>query len=312
MSLQSNVKEKNRKELKRRIYNYWELYLFMLPAIVSVGIFKYWPMYGVVMAFQNVKFGVSISQNTWIGLRNFTRFFNGIWFETIVRNTVIISLLTTIATIPFPIILALLIYNSSSRRLGKIVQNITYLPHLLSIVLVISVVQLFCNGSTGLINIMLERAGQKTISFFGEPRWVYPMYVISELWQQTGYSAIIYIGALAAVDSDLIEAAEIDGAGKLRRIYHIQIPCILPTIATMMVLNVGKLFAVGADKMLLLQTNLNLDTSEIISTYVYKVGMESAQYSFSTAVNLLQNVINLILVLLVNQLTKKMADTSIF
>jgi len=312
VQLTKEMKKQNRKILRHQIYVHRELYLFMLPAIVAVIIFKYWPMNGLLMAFQNVKIGRTIWENPWVGFKWFERFFNGTYFTTVLKNTILISLLTTLATMPFPIILSLLIYNSPSRKLGKAIQNITYIPHLLSIVLVMGVLSIFCNGSSGLINILLKNVGLSQINFYGEEAWVYPLYVISDIWQATGYSAVVYIGALSAVDHDLIEAAQIDGANKLKRVLYIQLPCIMPTVATMLILNVGKLFNVGADKMLLLQTNLNIGASEIISTYVYKLGFEGSQYGFSTAVNLFQNVINLILVLLVNRIVKKLADVSIF
>ena len=296
---------------RKEIWRHRELYIFMIPALIVLFIFSYVPMYGVIMAFQQVKFGVPIWENQWVGLYNFKRFFNSAWFGTTIKNTVVISLLQNVLLWPAPLLLALLLHNSSSKKVSKFVQNFTYLPHLLSTVIVVSILNLFCAGETGLINILLDNMGHDRINFFGEKAWVYPLYIISGIWQSTGYEAIVFLGSLSAVDESLEEAAMIDGAGKLKRIWYIQLPCILPTVITMLILNMGKLFAMGADKMLLLQTDMNLEASEVIATYVYKTGFGSAQYGFSTAVGLFQNIINLIMLFLVNKVSKKLTDISI-
>ena len=290
----------------------WELYLFMVPALVLTFIFAYIPMYGVLMAFQDVKIGVPMWENEWVWFKHFQRFFNSPWFTTTLKNTLSISLISNALCWPIPLFLALLIYNSTKPGLAKMAQNFSYLPHLLSTVLVISIVRLFCSGDSGLINIMIRKFGGTPINFFGDPDWVYPMYVISDIWASFGYGAIVYLGALSAVDKSLLEAAEIDGAGKLKQIWHIQLPCIIPTIVTMLVLKMGQLFAMGADKMLLIQTDANIMTSEVIATYVYKSGLGGFQYGFATAVGLFQNIVNLTLVILVNKAAKKLTDVSIF
>ena len=298
--------------LRKEIWRHRELYLFLVPAVIQVIIFAYWPMYGVLMAFQDVKIGVPIWQNEWVGLKHFLRFFDSAWFGTTIKNTISISFIANLVCWPVPLVLAILIYNSTSKKLAKIAQNFSYLPHLLSIVLIVSILRLFCSGDTGLINILLNNMGKERINFFGDPDWVYPLYIISEIWASFGYGAIIYLGALTAVDKSLMEAAEIDGAGKLQRIWYIQLPTIIPTIVTMLVLKTGQLFGMGADKMLLLQTPSNLKSSEVIATYVYKSGIGSMQYGFSTAVGLFQNVINLTLVILINKVSKKLTEVSIF
>ena len=295
----------------RAVWKSRELYLLMLPALAALFIFSYIPMYGTLMAFQDVKLGNSILENTWVGLKHFIRFFNGAWFWTTIKNTVAICFLNNILCWPFPLILALLLHNSSNEKIKKITQSATYIPYLLSLVLVVSIINLFCSGETGLINILLEKLGHKRINFFGDPNWVRPLYVISSIWQQTGYGAIIYIAALSGVDASLEEAAMIDGAGKWKRILHVQLPSILPTVITMLIMNMGQAFSLGADKMLLLQTDLNLSKSEIISTYVYKTGFISTQYGFSTAVGMFQSVVNLLVLLIVNKISKKVTDISV-
>ena len=284
----------------------------MLPAIIVLLIFSYGPMYGLVMAFQDVKIGVPILQNKFVGLRHFNRFFSSMWFGVTVRNTVLISLLMHIVCWPVPLFLALLLHNCVNTKLKKTAQNFSYLPHLLSVVIVVNIVRLLCDGQSGLINILLREFGKDSISFFGDPKWVYPMFVLSGIWQNAGYDAIIYLGALSAVSEELEDAARIDGAGKLKCIWHIQIPCILPTIVILLILNMGQMFVIGADKMLLLQTDLNIARSEIIDTYVYKTGIGGSQYGFASAVGIFQNIINLGLVVLTNRIAKRLTDVSLF
>lgn len=296
--------------LKKEIWRHRELYLFLLPAIVFKFIFHYIPIYGVGMAFQDVKIGDAFGQSAWIGLYHFKRFFSSHWFPILMKNTLSISFLTNVLTWPFPLILALLLHNSSNKRLSKVVQNVTYLPYLLSVVIIVSILNVFC-GDTGIINILLKNAGLQKINFFGDPDWVYPFHVILGVWKGTGYGAIIFLSALSGVDEEMIEAAKIDGAGKLRVIWNIQLPMILPTIITLLILNLGSSFNVGVDQALLLQTDLNLRSSEVISTYVYKTGVSSMQYGFSTAVGLFQTLVNFILMLTVNMISKKTTDMSI-
>lgn len=308
----SQEKALARKKLRKEIWKYRELYLFMLPALVVLVIFFYGPMYGIVMAFQDVRIGVPIFQNAFVGLKHFQRYFSSIWFGTTLRNTIMVSLLVQVLCWPVPLILALLLHNCVHPRLKKTAQNFSYLPHLLSIVVVVSVIRLLCDTQSGLINILLTKMGGERINFFADPKWVYPMYVISAIWQDSGYNAIVYLGALSSVSAELEDAARIDGAGKLKCIWHIQLPCIMPTIVILLILNMGKMLVMGADKMLLLQTDVNLSRSEIIDTYVYKTGIGGAQYGFATAVGMFQNVINLVLVFLTNKIAKKLTDVSIF
>lgn len=297
--------------LRKEIWRHRELYLFLLPGFLAMLLFEYGPMYGIVTAFQNVKFGKSYWGNEWVGFDNFKRLFNSAWFGTMIKNTVSISLLSTVLSWPIPITLALLLHNCTKTRLKKTAQMASYLPYLLSTVVVVSIINVFCAGDYGLINILLQNLGKERISFFGEPGWVWPLYIISGIWKNAGYNAVIYMGALSAVDEELMEASRIDGASKIQSIWHIQIPTIMPTIITMLIMNIGNMFAVGSEKMLLLQTDLNLSASEIISTYVYKVGINQTQYGFSAAVGLFQNVVNVILLLTVNWICKKKTDTSI-
>lgn len=297
---------------KRKTWRCRELYFMILPTLVALIFFSYVPMYGIIMGFQDVKIGNSFGNNEWIGLYHFKRLFESFWFDKIVRNTVVISLVSHLVVWPIPLTLALLLHNSTSKYIKKTSQMTSYLPHLLSTVVVVSIITLFCSSESGLINILLNRFGYEKIRFLGDTEWVLPVYTISSVWTSAGYSAIVYLGALSSVDEQMVEAARIDGASKLQIIWHIQLPSILPTVVTMLILSMGSLFSLGTEKMLLLQNSLNLEASEIIGTYVYKAGMTQAQYGFSTAVGLFQNVINLIMMLTVNTISRKVSQTSIY
>lgn len=306
---------KNRVSGKRALFKeMWinrELYLFILPAFIAVIIFSYAPLYGVLMAFQDVKIGNAILQNEWVGLKHFIRFFEGAWFSDIMKNTVLTSLSCQLVTWVVSVFLAILLHNTNSSRLKKTSQTLSYIPHLMSTVVVVSIINVFCAGDSGLINILLRNLGLDGVNFFGSRKWVLPLYLISEIWTSCGYGAIIYLGTLNSIDEEIMEAAKIDGAGKLKRIRYIQLPLLTSTMAVMLIMKMGNVMSLGAEKMLLLQTDLNIRSSEVISTYVYKTGVSGGQFGFATAVGLFQSVVNLLLVLLTNWICKKMTDTSI-
>lgn len=301
-----------KRRIKKGFLSNWEYYVMLLPAIVLVFIFSYLPMYGLQMAFKETRLGVNFLKGDWIGFDNFTRFFNSGWFGTIMKNTILLSIVSHFIALPFTILLALLIFNCISKRVSKFAQTFTYLPHLLSSVLVMSILNLFCNGETGIVNIVLRLLGMQTINFFGRNDLVLPLFVITNLWQNMGFSAIVYLASLNFIDLGIVEAARIDGANKLKIMTKIQIPWILPTIVTMLILSMGNALTVATDKVLLLQTDMNLAASEVISTYIYKAGIENAQYGFASAVGLFQNIINLGMMLFVNWLSRRISETSIF
>lgn len=284
----------------------------LLPAIVVTFIFAYMPMYGLQIAFKTTRLGANYLNGDWIGFDNFTRFFQAGWFGIIMKNTVLLSVVSYVITFPFTILLALMIFNSVNKRLAKFTQTFTYLPHLLSSVVVIGILNLFVNGETGLVNIALRLLGQDTISFFGRNDLVLPLYITTNLWQHVGFSAIVYLAALNSIDPSIVESARIDGANKFKVMMKIQIPWIMPVIITMLILNMGHILNVSVDKVLLMQTDLNISASEVIATYVYKAGIQGAQYGFATAVGLFSNCINLVMLLSINWLSKRINETSIF
>lgn len=297
---------------KKGFLRQWRLYALLLPGFLVLIVFHYIPMYGVTLAFKDVYIGQSIFEGTWVGLKHFERLFSSDLFSTIFKNTLVITLTKTLLLWPLPIIFALMVHNCVHKRVRKVTQSISYLPHLMSTVVVVSIIELFCSSETGLINVILNQLGMEEIYFMGESKWFLPMYFVSDIWTTLGADAVIYIAALSSVDQECIEAAQIDGASKLQRMWYVDIPTIMPTIILLFIMSMGRVLNLGYEKVLLMQNDLNLGVSEIIGTYVYKTGLQSAQYSFSTAVSLFNNVVGLILVLVTNKIAKKAADISLF
>jgi putative aldouronate transport system permease protein len=294
------------------IRQHWPLYLFLLPTVVYFLLFRFYPLYGLQLAFKNYRVVDGIAGSPWVGLDNFRRFFSTADFGKLMWNTLGVSVFTLIFTFPLPIILALLLNQLPSLRYKKLVQTTVYAPHFISTVVMVGMIFLFTSPSSGLINKIIEGFGGKAIHFTAEPGWFVPMYVISEIWQSTGWGSILYLAALAGVSPELHEAALVDGANKFQRVWHIDIPGILPTIVIMMILNAGKIMNVGFEKAYLMQTSLNIRASEIIATYVYKRGVLKSQISFATAVGLFESVVNMILVLIVNWISRSVTDSSLF
>ena len=297
--------------LARRVWDYREMYLLLLPAFALVFIFNYIPMYGIIMAFQDVGFGDKFGQSDWVGLYHIKRFLNGILIDRLLRNTVLTAIVGMMCRWPIGLLLAFLLHNSTNRYIKKATQSLTYIPHLFSAVVIINVFRILLGYDNGLINQLIEGLGFDRIHFLTEGVWIIPIYVLSDIWAHTGADAVVYIGALSGVDEQMMEAARIDGASKWRIIWNIQLPSIMPTVITMLILSMGNLFNVGAEKMLLLQNDLNLENSEIISTYVYKHGVKGALYGYSAAIGLFQNVVNLAMMLIVNWLGDKFAGMSV-
>lgn len=301
----------HRRSLPQRMLDHWQVYLLLLPALVITIIFKYVPLYGVQLAFKSMKLGQTIETARWVGWSNFERFFNTGAFERTVTNTLMIGV-STVLTFPLPLALALLLHNCISKGTKRIAQTVTYIPNLVSVTVTMSIVLLFCNGSSGFINIMLKKFGFNTISFMGEEGYVLPLYLISEIWSKTGYNSVIYLAALASVSTELIDASMIDGCSKIKRIWYIDIPAIMPTIVTLLIMNMGTFFAASTEKMLLLQTDLNIAASETIGTYTYKLGFVNRQYGYSAAVDLFTNLVNFSMLLLSNFIARRVSDSSLF
>ncbi|MEY9971204.1 putative aldouronate transport system permease protein [Lysinibacillus sp. RC46] len=308
---QSKVKRNHWVEWKKSIRKNWELYLLLVPVILYFLIFHYYPLYGLQIAFKDFIATKGITGSPWVGFKHFERFFDSYYFWRLIKNTIGIGVFTLLVSFPVPIIIALLLNEVKSLRFKKFIQTIIYAPHFLSTVVVVGMLLLFLK-SDGMINQVITLFGGTPIDFISEPAWFKSIYVLSDVWQTMGWSSIIYIAALSAVDPAQHEAAMMDGASKFQRIIHINIPAIMPTIVILFILNVGSVMAIGFEKVFLLQNDLNISTSDVISTFVYRSGIIEAQYSFSAAVGLFNSIINFILLIMVNQIAKKVSDTSLW
>ena len=287
------------------------LYLLLLPSFIIFLLFTYYPMYGVIIAFKDFSPAQGILGSPWVGFKNFIQYFNSYQFWPTIRITIVISLYTIVVTFPLPVFLALMCNQIRARRFKKFFQVSTYLPHFISTVVMCGMIILFLSPSTGIIAKLAGIFGFTLPNLMGSASAFPSIYVWTEAWQHVGWDSILYIATLSAIDPTLYEAATMDGASKWKRMIHIDIPALLPTATIMFILRMGSVMSVGFEKIYLLQNTLNSSTSEIISTYVYKMGLVSNQYSLSSAIGLFNNVINLVLLLLVNYTSKKLSDTSL-
>lgn len=286
--------------------------MFLLPSLAYFIIFHYVPMIGVQIAFRDYTARAGMWGSEWIGMGNFQTFITSFQFPVLVRNTVYLSLMALVLGFPLPIILALSINEVGNLKFKKLVQNLTYAPHFISVVVMVGMVIAFLSPTSGIINKLVVLFGGDSVDFMsraGAFRWI---YCISGLWQHMGWNAILYLSALAGIDESLHEAAQIDGASKLQRIWHVNLPGIRPTIVVCLILQCGNLLNLGYEKVYLMQNSLNLETSEIISTYVYKMGLNNFQFSFATAVGLSNSVVNFTLLLIVNGLSRRLSETSLW
>ncbi|HJC58561.1 MAG TPA: ABC transporter permease subunit [Candidatus Eisenbergiella intestinipullorum] len=306
------TKQKRKRATWRLIKNKWQLLvMFSLPLLWYI-IFCYVPMYGIQLAFRDYNPRLGYLGSPVVGLRWFEQFFSSYYWKNIIWNTFSISLYSIIFGFPVPIILAIIINELPGRKFKKLLQNITYIPHFISIVVLCGMLYLFLSPQYGIINTMLETLGFQPVGFLESSKYFKGVYVVSEIWQESGWSSIIYIAALAGIDPSLYEAAKIDGAGRMKRIIHISLPGIIPTIVTLLILKIGQIMSIGFEKAYLLQNDLNLNSSEIISTLVYKQGILQGNIGYATAVGLMNSCLNLLLIVFANQFCKKFFDTSLW
>lgn len=291
----------------------WQLYILLIPALIWLILFAYYPMYGLLIAFKDYKVKMGIMGSAWADplFKHFQAFFKTSIALTAIKNTLLISIFTLLFSFPVPVIFALLLNQIRKSWPRKLIQTISYAPYFMSNVVVVSIISiLFSSG--GLVNHIITGLEGSTIHFTSLPQWFRPIYIGSTIWQTMGFNAIIYIAALVGISPDYYEAATIDGATRFQKILYIDIPLILPTIVLMLILAVGNIMNVGYEKAFLLQNGMNTTVSELISTYVYKVGLQSAQYSFATAVGLFNSVVNFVILMIANLIAKKASDISVF
>ena len=301
-----------KQSFKAYMKGHYDLYLLLLPAILYTAVFLYIPMYGVLMAFQDYSPVKGIIGSNFVGLKHFKKFFSTYMAKQIISNTVILSGYSLLASFPFPVILALMLNYCVNRRFGKIVQTVTYMPYFISVMVLVGMMNIFFSTNYGVVNTVLQALGIEPFSFMSSEKSFRHMYVWSGIWQGMGYSSVIYFAALSGIDPTLYEAAELDGASKLQRIRYIDLPSIMPTVIIMLIMSAGNLMSIGFEKAYLMQNDRNSGVSEIIATYVYKVGLIDARYSFSAAINLFNSAINFVILIVINKISRKLSETSLW
>ncbi|MFL0253241.1 ABC transporter permease [Clostridium neuense] len=323
METVSIVKDENKKEIKKKqkgnlqknisiITKDWQLYTLLILPIIYYIVFKYGPMLGNIIAFRSYVPGGSVLGEEWVGLKYFKLFIADPTFWLVFKNTLIISVLQLVIGFPFPIIFALLLNEIRSKKFKRFVQTVSYLPYFLSAVVIAGMIQDLLSPSTGVVNMVIKHFTGSTINFLSLPQWFRTIYVGSGIWQGLGWGAILYLAALSNINMELYESAKIDGANRWQQTLHVTIPGIMPTIVILLILNIGGLLSVGYEKIMLLYNPLTYSTADVISTYLYRMGLEANNFSYATAIGLFEAVIGLVLVSGANYFSKKFSETSLW
>lgn len=300
------------KSLLRAVQRNWSLYLLIAPVLLYFAVFIFWPMYGVIIAFKDFRPNLGIMGSEWVGLAHFQKFFASLHFGRTLRNTLTLGIYSLAVNFPLPILLAIMMNDLRSRRFKKAVQTITYLPHFISMVVLCGMITLFFRNDTGLVNLLIQRLGGESVNFLSTPEYFKHVYVWTGVWQNIGWNTIIYMAALSGMDVQLLEAASIDGASKFQKICHIILPYLMPTAILLLILESGYVMNVGFEKVFLLQNDLNMEMSDVISTLVYRKGITEYQFSFSAAVGLFNSAVNCVILLTVNGISKRLGETSLW
>ncbi|WP_018755944.1 ABC transporter permease [Paenibacillus terrigena] len=287
------------------------LLLMSLPGLIMIALFAYYPMVGIVTAFQNYSLFLGIKGSEWIGFDNFVRFFNDPNFFRIIKNTFVLGLFNLLWSFPAPIILALLINEVIHPKMKRFIQTATYLPYFISIVVIVGIMKSMFSG-TGIVNELLANFGVEPIQFFNESSFFRSLYVGSGIWQEIGYSSILYLAAITGIDSEMYEAAKMDGCSKFKQIFHITLPSLRPTIITLLILSIGGIISVGFDKILLMYSPATYDVADVISTYVYRKGIIDQDYGFSSAIGLFNSLVSIVFVFGANYFSRKLLKESLW
>ncbi|MCL1823655.1 MAG: ABC transporter permease subunit [Oscillospiraceae bacterium] len=298
--------------LSQIIKRHWQLYILLLPALIMVFVFVYLPMYGIQIAFRDFKAAFGIAGSKWVGLKNFTDFFASYYAKRLLLNTFLLNLYGLLWAFPIPIIMAIFLNQLAFKRFKRFTQTAIYAPHFISPVVMVGMLFLFLSPTSGLLNKLIETTGGTPIAFMLESKWFRTIFISTDVWQHAGWNTILYIATLTAIDPGLYEAATIDGASKAQKIRYIDIPHLVPIIVMLFILNCGAMLTSNTDKALLMQTDPNIPTSDIIGVYVYRMGLMNGQFSYTSAINLLVNVINFVMIIGVNQLAKRTKQTTLF
>jgi putative aldouronate transport system permease protein len=300
------------KEIGRMLYRDRYLLFMMLPAIIITLFFSYIPMSGIIMAFQDYSSGKGIFESPFVGFKHFQKFFTSIYAARVIGNTIKLSFFNLLCGFAVPIIFALFLNEIRSSVFKKLIQTVSYLPHFVSTVVVVGMLVSFFDPTFGLVNVFRTRFGLDSISFLSSPKWFRTMYIGSDVWQHFGWNSIIYISAIAGIPQEMYEAVEIDGAGRFMQALYITLPSLLPTILTLFILNCGWMFSIGFEKVILMYKPSSYEVADIISTYVYRTGILNNQTSFATAIGLFNSLLNMIILIAVNHITKRLSSISVF
>lgn len=314
LDIKSKIGYKNNPRMKKIVKGLSRdkyLYLLLLPALIYYIVFAYIPMYGSIIAFKDFNPMKGILGSDWVGFKWFLQFFHSIYFGRLIKNTLLLSMYSLMWGFPLPIIFALMLNELKDGVFKRVTQTVSYLPHFISIVVVVGIMNNMLDAS-GMLTSFVHTLTGKEINFLSDPGWFRTLYVSSGVWQEFGWSSIIYLAALSGVDPSLYEAAKLDGASKIKQVFYITIPCIMPTIIILLILNVGSILSVGFTKIILMYSPATYSVADVISTYVYRAGLLRAQYSFGAAVDLFNSVANFIVLIIVNKISRKVSETSLW
>lgn len=300
------------RKTKKYLRNNYMLYVMMLPMVLFFIIFLYKPMPGLVIAFKDFSPFKGIWDSPWIGFDHFVEFFTGPYAFRVIKNTLVISLTSLVFGFPAPIILALLLNELRAKRFKKLVQTVSYVPHFISVVVICGLVVNFLSPSSGIVNTMIKQLGGEPIYFLSKPEWFVPIYTLMNIWKSTSYGAIIYIAALTSISEDLYEAARVDGAGRWMQLIHVTLPALVPTIMVMLLINLGNILNVGYESIILLYNPAIYETSDVISTFIYRTGLSEGRYDYATAIGLVNSVVAFALVVSANKLSNRLTQTGLW
>lgn len=314
MKTKATVKTRSGLSFAQKMVRDWQLWVLLLIPMAFLILFRYWPMFGILIGFQDYKVGDPFwgMDTDWVGMKWFIRFFENPYCWRYIKNTLAISILGIVIIFPAGIFLALLFNEIRNAKFKSFASSISILPHFISVVVIVGMLRNIFSVDGGLINTVLNKLGHESIDFMGTSAWFRPLYIGSGMWSGAGYAAIVYTAAIAGIDPTLYEAAKVDGANRWKQLLKITLPCIVPTISTMLILRVGSVMSVGYEKVLLMQTGSTYDVSDIISTYTYRVGILEGKQSYATAIGLFNSICNLILVVLANKVSAKLSDSSLW
>lgn len=303
-----------KKKINYAVYfkNNWQLYVLILPAIIYFIVFNYMPLYGIQIAFKDFKAVFGISGSKWVGFKHFENFFHAYYFKRLLANTLLLNVYNLLWSFPVPIILAILLNQIKGPKIKRFIQTSIYVSYFISTVVLAGMLYIFLSPTSGIFNILRQALGMKAVDFMSDAKAFRTIYIVSGIWQSAGWGTILYIASLSGVDPSLYEAAEIDGASIWQKIRYIDMPSIVPVIVMVFILDCGKLLSSNTDKALVMQTAGNIPTSDIIGVYVYNVGLGSGQFSYTTAIGLFINIINFIIIITANQISKKISDVGLF